>query len=62
MYHAAAPIMSENISMAGPLPDLVTLCMISLQVGAMSEYSQQQKKALAAPAMKLFVLGRREGR
>jgi hypothetical protein len=54
--------MRENISMAGPLPDLVTLCTISLQVGATSEYSQQQKKALAAPAMKLFVLGRSEGR
>lgn len=49
-------------SMNGPFPDWVILCMMVLHVGATTEYSQQQKKALAAPAMKLFVFGRSEGR
>jgi len=48
--------------MNGPFPDWVILCMMVLHVGATTEYSQQQKKALAAPAMKLFVFGRSEGR
>jgi hypothetical protein len=49
-------------SMPKPAPLWLTVCTKAFSIGDSLAQIQQAKKALAAPAMKLFICGRRDGR
>ena len=48
--------------MPNPAPLWLTVCTKAFSIGDSCAHSQHVKKAVAAPAMKLFICGRSDGR